>query len=190
MSRCGCVERHVAPLAGCPDPLLFFKVLLGALAFVRIACYISISKFPNFNSATTEVWEWIGNCIPHFDMDRGVRSWRWWSEGLGVNSTADIGCFQETHCGLLDLAFSPADKHSQQISSQTFSSQFLPLGPIRLKWYCCCLRLSVCPSVCLFVCDCWSISMTKLVQACPCDNSNIFRIFLKLPWNILLVNNS
>ena len=25
MSRCGCVEHHVAPLAGCPDPLLFFK---------------------------------------------------------------------------------------------------------------------------------------------------------------------
>ena len=110
-------------------------------------------------------------------MDRGVRSGRWRGEGLGVNSTADIGCFQETHCGLLDLAFSPADKHSQQISSQTFPSQFLPLGPIRLKWYCCCLRLSVCPSVCLFVCDCWSISMTKLVLV-------ITRIFFESFWNL------
>ena len=112
-------------------------------------------------------------------MDRGVRSGRWRGEGLGVNSTADIGCFQETHCGLLDLAFSPTDKHSQQISSQTFPSQFLPLGPIRLKswkWYCCCLRLSVCPSVCLFVCDCWSISMTKLVLV-------ITRIFFESFWN-------
>ena len=109
-------------------------------------------------------------------MDRGVRRGRWRGEGLGVNSTADIGCFQETHCGLLDLAFSPADKHSQQISSETFPSQFLPLGPIRLKWYCCCLHLSVCPSVCLFVCDCWSISMTKLVLV-------ITRIFFKSFWN-------
>ena len=25
--------------------------------------------FPNFNSATIEVWEWIGNFIPHFIMD-------------------------------------------------------------------------------------------------------------------------
>ena len=32
---------------------------------------------------------------------------------------------------------------------------------IRLKGYFCCLCLSVCPSVCLFVCDCRSISMTN-----------------------------
>ena len=25
--------------------------------------------FPNFNSATVEVWEWISNFIPHFIMD-------------------------------------------------------------------------------------------------------------------------
>ena len=49
MSQCGCVEFHVAPLAGCPGPLLFVKVLLGALAFVRIACYISVSKFQQCN---------------------------------------------------------------------------------------------------------------------------------------------
>ena len=25
--------------------------------------------FLNFNSATVEVWEWLGNFIPHFIMD-------------------------------------------------------------------------------------------------------------------------
>ena len=25
--------------------------------------------FPNFNGATVEVWEWIGNFIPHFMID-------------------------------------------------------------------------------------------------------------------------
>ena len=25
--------------------------------------------FPNFNSSTVEVWEWMNNFIPHFMMD-------------------------------------------------------------------------------------------------------------------------
>ena len=133
MSRCGCVEHHGLSSKKCST----FGGLSWSPVFQSAARGVGICEnrlldihSQNFNSATNEVWEWIGNCIPHFDMDRAgvgvVRFGRWRGEGVGVNSTADIGCFQESldHCGLLDLAYSSADKHSQQISSQTFPSQF------------------------------------------------------------------
>ena len=35
----------------------------------------SIYPFPNFNSATVEVWEWISNFIPHFIMNAITFPW-------------------------------------------------------------------------------------------------------------------
>ena len=46
--------------------------------------------FPNFNVCTFEVWEWIGNFIPHFTMD--VNTDLCWDLGstMLVKGTPDI----------------------------------------------------------------------------------------------------
>ena len=69
--------------------------------------------FPNFNGCTVEVWEWIGNFIPHFIM--GVITYPFWdsSQSMLVKGATvpKLCCLAFWGC----CHWSPVDNHDQSM---------------------------------------------------------------------------